>query len=209
MSRHESILLNWMNCRLPICATLLLMLGAGVAQAQLIYLEPVEAGTEDVNPLLRSLRPVRADLRVATDFERVYRVTGDVRAFGGSDEEMYARVSNGLVAMFPKSVYSSTSRRALIPPGTIWVLGAHARAGIAPAKSDEARGEVRPLDARLEVMQNQAVHNRRLNTDATITPRQRAVRTIEIPCLFESESIRHQRLSARLDEAFRAGTKRP
>ncbi|MCX5690088.1 MAG: hypothetical protein NTV94_09970 [Planctomycetota bacterium] len=192
-----------MNRFLTSCAVLVLLGGgAGVAHAQFIYLEPVEAGTEDVNPLRSSLKSVRADLRVPTDFERVYRVTGDVRAFGGGDEEMYARVSNGLVAMFPKSVYSSRTRRAIIPPGTIWVLGAHARNGIAPVKAEESRGEVRPVDGRIDVMTNQAVENRRLKTDVVTTPRPRPTRIIEVPCIFESESVRHQRVDARLDEAL-------
>lgn len=193
-----------MNRFLTSCAVLVLLGGwAGAARGQFIYLEPIEAGTEDVNALRSSLATVRADLRVPTDFERVYRVTGDVRAFGGGAEEMYARVSNGLVAMFPKSVYAGRSRRAIIPPGTIWVLGAHARNGIAPAKVEESRGEVRPLDARIDVMTNQAVGNRRLNTDVVTTPKRRPTRVLDFPCIFESESIRHQRVEARLDEALR------
>lgn len=190
-----------MNRFLTSCAVVCL-LGAGRVHAQLIYLEPIEAGSEDVNPLRGSLKSPRADLRVSTDFEQVYRVTGDVRAFGGGEEEMYARVSNGLVAMFPKSVYSGRTRRAIIPPGTIWVLGAHARAGIAPTKAHELRGAVRPVDTRIDVMTNQAVRNDRLSTDVDTTPRPPQPRPIEVPCLFDSESIRHQRLSARLDEAL-------
>jgi len=175
---------------------------AGLAQGQYIYLDPIDPGTEDVNPLRTSLKPSRADLRVPTDFERVYRVTGDTRAFGGTGEEMYARVSNGLVAMFPKSTYASISRRPTVPPGTIWVLGASARMGIAPAETVATPGAVMPVDNRVDrAVGNAAQLQERIEARTERPPPRRAV-PVDVPCIFESENVRQQRMSVRLDEAL-------
>jgi hypothetical protein len=169
----------------------------GIAKAQVLYLEPIDAGSEDVNSLRISLHEPRADLRVPVDFERVYRVRGDSKLLGSGTEEMYARVSNGLVAMFPKSTYvASSARYPTLPPGTIWLLGASTHVGAAPRSSEGAQSYVMPIDLRVK---NEVPTKR-----AELPPMPvKAEMNEAIPCLFESEAVRRERVGLRLNEAMR------
>jgi hypothetical protein len=74
----------------------------------------VEAGFEDTSPQAVStlVRPV--DMRVPTNFERVYEVLGS----GG----MYARRAGAVTAVFDRSLYAG-SATPLIPAGTVFYLG--------------------------------------------------------------------------------------
>jgi hypothetical protein len=168
-----------------------------LARAQVLYLEPVEAGGEDVNALRTSLREPRLDLRVPVDFERVYRVRGDSKLLGSGTEEMYARVSNGPVAMFPKSTYAAgSSRYPTLPPGTIWLLGASTHVGAAPRSSEGAQSYVMPIDLRVK---NEVPAKR-----PELPPVPAKSESNEaIPCLFESEAVRRERVGLRLNEAMR------
>ncbi|MFZ4430889.1 MAG: hypothetical protein ACOYPS_11100, partial [Phycisphaerales bacterium] len=59
------------------------------------------------------------------DFEKVYRVTSDTRLLGRAGsrrEELYARVNNGLIAVFPKSSYDGLGGSASVPADTVWML---------------------------------------------------------------------------------------
>jgi len=102
-----------------------LFASAGVAQTVrdgLIF-EPVDPGLSDVGPLALSQRILRADLRVPTAFERVYRV----KLPDGSS--VFARIDNGVTAVFPRSDYVSTSQGvfAVVPPGTVYSIGGDIR----------------------------------------------------------------------------------
>lgn len=74
----------------------------------------VEAGFEDVSPRAVStlVRPV--DMRVPTNFERVYEVIGS----GG----LYARRAGAVTAVFDRSLYAGAGT-PLIPAGTVFYLG--------------------------------------------------------------------------------------
>lgn len=76
---------------------------------------PVQAGAADVGPLATSLRLVPLDLRQEADFSRVYQL----------DDQRFARQAGGLIAVFPRSVYSATDSGLLveIPPGTVFQIG--------------------------------------------------------------------------------------
>lgn len=76
---------------------------------------PVEQGVGDVGALSTSLRQAPADLRVASDFERVYR----------GDDGMLFRQDGALVASFPESEYVPTRRgtQTVIPAGTVFSIG--------------------------------------------------------------------------------------
>lgn len=66
---------------------------------------PVDEGVGDVDSLAADLRVQPLDLRTPLGFERVYRVPGR--------DDLYMRVSGGLVAVFPRSEY--------VPgPGGLW-----------------------------------------------------------------------------------------
>lgn len=89
-----------------------LILSALLAQAgEPVPLVPVDQGVADVSPLQTSLRVAPIDLRHPSDFERVYE-TGDGR---------YMRVSGGLRAVFPISVYDPYGPE--IPPDTRFIIG--------------------------------------------------------------------------------------
>lgn len=90
----------------------------------------IDAGRADRGPLATSARRVPIDLRVPLSFDRVYRVPGSTTGVqvpgAAAGEELYARISGGLTAVFPRSEYVATKRgtAAIIPPGTIFYIGA-------------------------------------------------------------------------------------
>lgn len=99
---------------------------AANGHGQGLVLEPVLSGEQDTGPLHASLGVPYTDLRSPLNFDRVYRVRGDLRRFGITPgQEMYARASNGMVAVFPKSEYVATARGSIaqVPAGTVWVIG--------------------------------------------------------------------------------------
>ena len=183
---------------------------ARVSWAQTLFLSPVEAGGSDVNALRTSLSSQHVDLRVPVDFDRVYKVTGDTRLLGRPGEEFYARVNNGVMAVFPRSTYFG-SEGATVPPGTLWMLGANTRIGTAPSVPTGAiplSGEtmIRAVDRR--VSRSVANDGRRLAQPIIQTPSVIEATTRVWVCMFASESIRQQRVGSRLDEAFERGQSR-
>lgn len=114
------------------------------ASAQSLLLEPVTPGEQDSNMLSGDLKLQRPDLRVPTGFERVYRVGGDVSHYGfPQGTELYARVNNGVVAVFPRSEYVQTRIGAMpvIPAGTRWLIGAPTTL-VEPGTLDKPKSEV-------------------------------------------------------------------
>lgn len=89
----------------------------------------IDAGRADRGPLSTSPRRLPTDLRVPLSFDRVYRVPGATTGVqvpgAASGEELYARISGGLTAVFPRSEYVATKRgpAAVIPPGTVFYIG--------------------------------------------------------------------------------------
>lgn len=81
---------------------------------------PVEQGVGDVGVLSTSLRQAPTDLRVASDFERVYR----------GEDGMLFRQDGALVATFSESEYVPTRRgvQTVIPAGTVFSIGPPMRA---------------------------------------------------------------------------------
>lgn len=85
--------------------------------------KPVAPGFGDVGPSRTSLRVEQVDLRRPVDFQQVYTL-GKVNAFGS--DEVFLRVSGGITAVFPRSVYVKSRGGgvgALIPPGTTFYIG--------------------------------------------------------------------------------------
>lgn len=103
----------------------------------------LDAGVADRGPLSRSLRVTPMDLRAPTGFERVYAVHPE----GG--EPIFERRSGALRAQFSQSVYAPTrfGDVALIPPGTVFKIGAPAAWERGPSRlGDAARPAGRSLD---------------------------------------------------------------
>lgn len=133
-------------------AALVVVILANFSHAQGLTLEPVDAGFADTGPLHSSLRSVQWDIHAPINFDRVYRVTGDLRRFGvPTGQEMYARATNGLVAVFPRSEYYVTPRGILpiVPAGTIWVMGESIRV-IAPTYEPAYNSAPNPAQNQLE-----------------------------------------------------------
>ena len=185
----------------------------GLASGQVIHLQPVEAGRDDISPILTSLRSPATDLRTPVDFEKVYRVTSDTRLLGRAGsrrEELYARVNNGLIAIFPKSSYDGLGGRASVPADTVWMLadtrvdGAGESIGRAtPAAPGPTSVGATLLDRRM----NQRSLERSLTPEPLEPPpppRSGGMDT-SIPCVFDSEEARQTRISRLLDVAHRRG----
>ncbi|MEM7628533.1 MAG: hypothetical protein AAF356_03825 [Planctomycetota bacterium] len=119
----------------------------GVASAQ-DELELVDQGLSDVGPLGTSLRQVPLDLRLPSGFDRVYELPG--RSISG--ERRFARFDGGVAALFARSDYLATANGplALIPPGTVFVIGGSddLLTGGAAARRASDLGRSRRLDLR-------------------------------------------------------------
>jgi len=89
-----------------------------------VTFQAIDATYADVSPLALSQRVLRADLRVPTGFDRVFRIGVP----GG--ETRFARIDRGVTAIFPRSTYTPTESGLLatIPPGTIFSIGGDLRA---------------------------------------------------------------------------------
>jgi len=210
------------------------VLVAAAARGQQFVLEAVDGGSEDVGPLSTSIREQGANLRVPVDFKQVYRIKGDMRLFGRSnDEEMYARVSNGLMAVFPRSSYVQTRRGtvATVPADTIWVLaGSTVSMGGEGAGRSGAGGAVkpfggerliRPVDGRIanEVSAQHISAKRITNEPAPISPNPDTLPPPPVPpprippppipangqSIWVSEGYRQMRVAARLEQAATRG----
>lgn len=125
---------------------------AGVLQPRL---EIVDQGTEDRDVMSATLRTDPTDLRLPTEFERVYRVPGS--------SSLLMRGNGALFAVFEQSVYRQTSRgvQVVAPPGTVFHIGMpsaqttrnNASVTDAPTKPADARRIptqiAAPMDARI------------------------------------------------------------
>jgi hypothetical protein len=105
-------------------------------------LRPLDQTHEDTGPLRTSLLSQPVDLRQPLGFEQVYRLPG-------SGTDRLARISGGLAAVFPRSSYVRTAKGdfALVPPGTVFYIGAipaeQAVARSMPAGSADMRSDTR------------------------------------------------------------------
>jgi hypothetical protein len=76
----------------------------------------IEQGVDDVSPIARSSRIAPKDLRLPSDFEKVYEITTP------DGKTVYARIDKGIAAVFTRSDYTR-SGEALIPPNTVFHIG--------------------------------------------------------------------------------------
>lgn len=107
-----------------VCIATLIVVGSGALAPGQPGLTPVEQQFDDVSPLSNSLRLQPLDLRRPLEFDRVYRIDPTPDLFGGSRK--FARIDNGIVAVFDRSEYSPVTRGVLsadIPAGTVFYIG--------------------------------------------------------------------------------------
>ncbi len=148
-------------------------------------LTPVARGYDDINPLAKSLRPQPYDLRMPMNFERVYKIDPSIKLFG-NNEEYFARVGGGLMAVFPRStyIYTQKGRYATIPPGTVWVLGLpEMPRNTAPDPNDR---RVPPMDTRVD-------------TSVSAMPPQPKIKADD-RTIWTSDIYRQQRVTRLLDD---------
>jgi hypothetical protein len=105
---------------------------------------PVESGLADVGPVGISQRAMPVDLRVGANFDRVYEIDGRPRLFGGTPAPTYyMRMNAGVVAVFPRSSYTSVGNGiaiADIPAGTVYSIGGNLSELVGqPTKADPKR----------------------------------------------------------------------
>jgi hypothetical protein len=110
-----------------------------LSQPQQSILTPIDQGYADRTANSASARLPEADLRLPVGFERAYRVRGSAPWRQGSTPTsgVYARVSGGLVAVFPQSQYTKVGRytRADVPPGTVYVFNDGHHPATTPARA--------------------------------------------------------------------------
>ncbi len=109
----------------------------------------VDQGFADRGPLSTSQRAMPVDLRVGTNFDKVYELDGKPKLFGGGSDttDYYMRMNGALVAVFPRSSYTRAGNgleRVDIPAGTVFSIGGPLRELVPaqpaqPAKSDGAK----------------------------------------------------------------------
>ncbi len=86
-------------------------------------LERVEGRVADLNPLSPAGRHMPANMALPNDFAGVYRIP---RSANSPYAGWYARVSGGVIAVFPQSEYAVDKDKGvvpIIPPGTKFLLG--------------------------------------------------------------------------------------
>ena len=117
---------------LTILATALIpSLAAGqILSMRGVTLTPIEQGIDDADPLAVSLRVLRPDYRLSTNFERIYEARLDPKVFGpqlaaNADQTFLVRFAGGVAAVFPKSEYVKYRglNYAMVPPGTVFSIG--------------------------------------------------------------------------------------
>jgi hypothetical protein len=104
---------------------LVLAIWSGVAAQPGVRVEPtpITPGVSDVSPLMLDLAVQPIPLDQDAGFQRVYRLSPEVRFFGGGG---FARRSGAITAIFPQSVYlpgRDGGAIPVVPPGTVFVIG--------------------------------------------------------------------------------------
>jgi hypothetical protein len=204
-------------------ASFLILVALGTAHAQVLNvrgleMRPVEPDVADVDPLAQSLRLQRNDLRLSTNFERVYEVTiprspGQNLA-GAHDPKYYVRFAGGVAAVFPRSEYVPTRRGrvAAIPAGTVFSIGGPIERLIGGGGA-EASVRVNPnfvnLSARVAApssrptepeRQLERPRNRRVNRDVTLPE------AIETRTLWTDEAYRQKRIEVLVEQALKSAS---
>ncbi len=134
--QHIPILNHSAGCLLAAVMSATTFAQAPAPIAEPAGLQPVDQGIEDIGALNTTLRVQRADLRVASDFDRVYRAPGN--------DNSLMRIDGALHAVFAESEYLRTEKgsKPIIPAGTTWVIG-----GASPGCTDPANPVCNQLPA--------------------------------------------------------------
>lgn len=172
-------------------AVIFAVCGVTTAQPGQPGLRLVEEQFDDVSPLSNSLRVQQRDPRRPVDFDRVYRVDGNLRLFGGG--QRFVRIDSGIVAVFSRSEYTPVKQgvlRADIPAGTVFYLG-DVRSILSDDSSEAYRPGILAVDLSAAGL-----------TQEALGPRERpSVSNMETPTVFSNEAYRVYRVGQLLDRA--------
>ncbi len=126
---------------------------AGLARAQSepikvggVQWKVVDQGFADRGPLSTSQRAMPVDLRVGTNFDKVYELDGQPKLFGGGSDttDYYMRMNGALTAVFPRSSYTRAGNgleRVDIPAGTVFSIGGPLRELVPAQPAQPAKGD--------------------------------------------------------------------
>jgi hypothetical protein len=112
---------------------------------------PSEATVGDMNPLATSSRAMPVDMRLGSNFDRLYKLEGRPRLFGGSaEQDYYMRMNGGVTAVFPRSAYSLRKGGVLaeIPAGTVYSIGGNLSQLVNVGPMSQAAGQPGPQQPR-------------------------------------------------------------
>ena len=161
----------------------------------------VEQGLGDLGPTTMSLRDLQLDLRAPTGFESVYEVdrANPYGAPGERSTPMFMRMSGGVAAVFPRSVYLQGKGGLLpqIPPDTVFYIG-----GLPKTFSTGAHKAALPRAGNwMDLSVNTAV--REEGADEAGTPPAPSVEhaLTPQPSMFDDEEFRKYRVARLLDAA--------
>jgi hypothetical protein len=106
----------------------------------------VDQGLADRGPLSTSQRAMPVDLRVGTNFDKVYELEGQPKLFGGGSDttDYYMRMNGALTAVFPRSSYTRAGNgleRVDIPAGTVFSIGGPLRELVPGQPAQPAKGD--------------------------------------------------------------------
>lgn len=154
--------------------------------------QPVAQGFEDIGLLSVDQLVPMADLRTPDAFDRVYRMTG-------SHGDLFARRRGGLTAVFPQSNYVATDAGpvAVVPPGTIYVIGEPAPWLLQQLGLDDGLGEL-TLPTRLDYTLVALEPVSEPDAAAEMTAALDSARKAASPWF--SDSVRQRRVHTRLSE---------
>lgn len=103
----------------------------------------IDQGVEDISPIATSSRIAPKDFRKPTGFEKVYEITTP------DGKTVYARIDNGIAAVFTRSDYSARGE-ALIPPNTVFHIGTSEILASHAAPMVSARAAPNRVDTRVQ-----------------------------------------------------------
>ncbi len=193
-SAQSASMANAANANAPVAAPI----GDPLANLRMV---PIDPGTEDVSNLWTGSRQMPVDLRTPLNFDKVYRVEGDLSRLGvlgvsaQQGQAMYARASGGMIAIFPRSEYVRTKQGTVpvVPANTTFLLGSIRTLGqAAPTGGDAPSATAASAAQRVDLRANA--------TPVAEVAKEPAAKR-EAATIWTSEVMRRSRLAALLDEA--------
>ena len=182
------------------------LLLAVTAAAQSLPLEAVEERVTDISGLDLSLRQVQTGLLQPNNFKELYRSPVD---------DSFVRISGGLYAVFPRSVYAAKKDKQkrtvvypVVPAGTIFYIGPPPGWTLSTAL-DEAASRQEPDPARIEGRLDLRITPGLMGAALTVGPQAHrysgnTTQPATVPRMVLDPEYRAQRVRSLMDDAAQA-----